>query len=112
MGAAFGVIVVALAEARIAIGAIGSSSAPAFGPMALAEIGVLAPLALAVGAAVSAAALFLEPGRAVSPLERAASLRAQPVLERSRTAALALLGGLGAGAWLVTTAHLGRDLLA
>jgi arylsulfatase A-like enzyme len=61
---------------------------------------------------VAAASLFLEPGRPLAPSERIAAARAEPVLARSRTAALALLAGVVATTWLVTTAHLARHTLA
>jgi hypothetical protein len=56
-----GAVAVALAEARTA--AAGEEAHPPFLDLALADLGVLAPLALAVGAAVSIAALFPSPRR-------------------------------------------------
>jgi arylsulfatase A-like enzyme len=110
MGAAFGAVAVALAEARAA-GAAGTH-APSFGALALAGIGVLAPLSLVIGLGVAAASWFLSPRATVGPLELAAELRAEPVLARSRTAAMALLGCVAATAWLVTAAQLARRALA
>ena len=108
MGAAFGAVAVALVEGREAAAAVEGSHPPALGAVVLAEIGVLAPMALVIGAAVAAASLFLEPGRPLAPSERIAAARAEPVLARSRTAALALLTGVVATTWLVTTAHVAR----
>jgi choline-sulfatase len=110
MGAAVGAAGVALVEARSteATGAHG----PGFGAIALADLGVLAPMALLVGAAVGLAALFLTPGAAMGPVEIAATLRAEPVLARSRAAAMALLGFGVATAWLVVTAQVARGALA
>jgi arylsulfatase A-like enzyme len=110
MGAAFGAVAVALAEAR-ATGAAGIH-APSYGAVALADVGVLAPLSLAIGCGVAAASWFLSPRTTVGPLELAAELRAEPVLARSRTAAMALLGCVAATAWLVTAAQLARRALA
>jgi choline-sulfatase len=109
-GAAIGAVAVALVEARPteAAGAHG----PGFVAVALADLGVLAPIALLLGFGVGVATLFLTPAEAVGPLEVAASLRAEPVLARSRTAALALLGFGVATAWLVVTAKVARRVLS
>jgi len=112
MGSAFGAVAVALVEGREATAAVEGSHPPALGDVVMAEIGVLAPIALVIGAAVAAASLFLEPGRPLAPSERIAAARAEPVLTRSRTAALALLAGVVATTWLVTTAHVARRELA
>jgi arylsulfatase A-like enzyme len=111
MGAAFGALAVALVEARQAVAGAGSH-APSFGDVTLAEVGVLAPVAMLVGGAVAVVSLFLEPGRPMAPSERIAMARAQSVLLRSRTAALALLSCLAATGWLVVTAHAARNVLS
>jgi arylsulfatase A-like enzyme len=111
-GAAFGAVIVALVEAHQTLRAVAGGHAPAFTALAAADLGVLGPLAVAVGLAIAAASLFLEPGRQRGPSERVAALRAQPVLARSRTAAIALLGCCGASAWLLATAHSGRLALS
>jgi len=109
MGASFGAILVAFAEAReLALG----DSREAFRALVPAELGVLAPLALSVGVVVAGVALFLEPRGLLAPSERLAAARAQPVLARSRTAALVPLGCGVATAWLLATAHIGRAVLA
>ena len=110
MGAAFGGIVVALAEARATVADGGAG--PGFFAMTLADLGVLTPLALGVGSAVAMAALFLSPQGPAGLGELARTLRAQPVLLRSRTAAMALLGGGIATAWLVVSANTARGALA
>jgi arylsulfatase A-like enzyme len=103
---------VALVEARaIAAGELGGH-ADELGTLVLADIGVLAPLAIAVSLAVGVLAVFLEPERARSPQEHIASLRTQPVLMRSRTAALAPLGILVAFGWCVASAQIARTTLA
>jgi choline-sulfatase len=108
-GAVFGAIIVALAEAREA--ALAVPHPPPFSALALAELGVLAPIAAGVGLTVSIASLFLEPGRPLAPSERIAAARAEPVLARSRTAALAPLACMVMTAWLVITAQVGRTAL-
>jgi arylsulfatase A-like enzyme len=111
MGAAFGAFAVAVAEARQAVAGAGGH-APTFPELTLAEVGVLAPLAMLVGAGVAVASIFLEPERPLAPTERIARVRAQSVLLRSRTAALSLLTCLAATGWLVVTAHTARAVLS
>ncbi len=108
-GAAIGATAVALVEARPTAA---DAHAPGFGTLALADLGVLAPLAMVIGAGVAGLALFLSPATAVGPVELAATLRAEPVLARSRTAAMALLGFGVTTAWLVVTAEVARRVLA
>jgi arylsulfatase A-like enzyme len=103
---------VALVEAQQTMRAVAGAHAPSFGSLAAADIGVLGPLAALVGLAVAAASLFLEPERQRAPTERLAALRAQPVLARSRTAAIALLVCFCSSAWLLATAHCARLALA
>ena len=88
-GAVFGAIFVSLAEAREAV--LAAAHAPPFAALVLADLGVLAPIAVVVAVGVSIVSLFLEPGRPLAPAERIALARAEPVLARSRTAALAPL---------------------
>ena len=64
--------------------------------VALADLGVLAPLAVVVSLVVAAAALFLEPDRARSLGEHAAAVREAPIMLRSRNAAFAPLATFGA----------------
>jgi choline-sulfatase len=109
-GAAFGALLVALAEAREAATAAGLGGS--FAALVLAELGVLAPLALLAGAAVAGASIFLEPDGPVAPSERVAALRAEPVLARSRTAAIVPLAFAVATAWLVVTAQTARVFVA
>jgi choline-sulfatase len=110
-GSLFGAAAVTLVEAAAGLQASGASGTGALIGLAVAEFGVLAPAALGVGAFVTAASLFLEPQGPVGPLERLAALRAQPVLARSRLAALAPLACLAATLWLIATAHMAQRLL-
>ncbi len=111
-GAVFGALVVSFAEAHAALLLVSESRAPSFATMVLAELGVLAPVAIAVGLSVVATSLFLEPDRPIAPSERIADARSEPVLARSRTAALAPLACLVATAWLVIAAQMARVALA
>ncbi len=111
-GAAFGAMIVAVVEAHQAARALSDGHAPGLSALACAEVGVLAPLAVAVGLAVAAAAIFLEPQQQLVPSERVAALRAEPVLLRSRTAAIAFLACCAATAWLLATAQCARLALA
>ncbi|MGH7438084.1 MAG: sulfatase [Polyangiaceae bacterium] len=110
MGAAFGAVLVSFAEARDAAALAGLHDGAT--RLALADVGVIAPLAFLLGMAVALASLFLEPTGPVSPSERIAELRSEPVLARSRTAAIAPLAVLVAAAWVIGTAQAGRILLA
>jgi choline-sulfatase len=118
LGASVTTMVVALVEAQASAGmnaggirAMLHRGSP-FLRLASADAAVLEPLGMVVGLAVALALLFLEPERASSPQEYLARLRAEPVLSRSRTAALVPLLILGGFAWLVVTAHLGRTALS
>ena len=112
MGSAFGAVMVAVAEGREAAAAAAGSHSPDVLPVVLADLGVLTPLALAVGAGVGVAALLLEPEGPFSPADRIAAVRAEPVLTRSRSASLALLTGLLAAVWVVVTAQSARAALS
>jgi choline-sulfatase len=104
--------IVGLVEARVAWLAGTGSSAPSYGSLVAADVAVLAPLALGVSIAVGVLMIFLEPERAIPPREYLASIRVQPLLMRSRTAALAPLGVVVAFVWCLGCAHLARGLLS
>jgi arylsulfatase A-like enzyme len=110
IGAALGAVGVALAESRAALS--GGVHGPSYGALALADVAVVAPLALVVGTGIAVAAWFLTPAGPAGPVELACALRAQPVLARSRTAAMMLIGSAIGTGWLVVTAQLGRHALA
>jgi len=111
-GAAFGAVVIAVAEAREAALATAGLHGPSMWALVLAELGVLAPVAEALGLGVAVASLFLEPGRPLAPSERIEGMRAQPVLTRSWTAAVAPLACVMATAWVVVTAQVARPALS
>ncbi|HEX7665165.1 MAG TPA: sulfatase-like hydrolase/transferase, partial [Polyangiaceae bacterium] len=76
------------------------------------EIGVLVPLAFFVAFAVALFDLFLLPDEPRSIRQHFAALRAEPVLARSHTAAMAPLAILSFTVWTIANAHLARALLA
>lgn len=76
------------------------------------EMGLLAPLALVVAAVVASYDLFLVPGAPKSLREHVAVLRAEPVLTRSRSAAIAPLGVAVFACWAIVSAQLARSILA
>jgi choline-sulfatase len=104
---------VALVEGRAAYGTgdVGAQ-APSYGSLVLGDAAVLAPLALLVSFVVGVAAIFLEPDRAFAPQEHLARLREQPVLARSRIAAVLPLAILTVFAWCVASANLARAALS
>jgi len=112
-GAALTSVVVALVEARAVRTMAGASvSTPSYLALAGADIGILAPLALGVALFVGVCSIFLAPDRARSPGEYLERLRAEPVLTRSRTAALVPLSIVGAFVWCVASAHLAAGAFA
>jgi arylsulfatase A-like enzyme len=111
-GAVFGALIVSVVEAHSALLSLPEYRAPSFLAMVLAELGVLAPVAVGVGVAVVVASIFFEPEKPRAPSERIARARSEPVLARSRTAAFAPLACLVAAAWLVVSAQTGRMALA
>jgi arylsulfatase A-like enzyme len=111
VGALVGAGLVAGAEARTAVATAGGHP-PGLLALAVAEWGVLVPLALGVGAAVAAGSLFLEPERPLLPSERIALIRAESVLARSRIAALVPLTILAATVWVVAIAQAARSVLS
>lgn len=76
------------------------------------EIGLLAPLALFVAFAVSLFDIFLVPEAPRSLRQHIAALRAEPVLTRSRTAAIAPLGIAVFATWAIAIARLAEIILA
>jgi choline-sulfatase len=110
-GSSLGALFVALFEAWEAGRETSGSHAAGFVVLALADVGVLAPVAAGVGMAVGVVSTFLEPERPVAPAERIVALRAESELDRSGAAATALLAGGVAAAWLGTTARSAAGLV-
>ncbi|MGH7282256.1 MAG: sulfatase-like hydrolase/transferase [Polyangiaceae bacterium] len=107
VGASF---VVALVEAQ---SCAATAARPALAMTLLSdEVGVLAPLAAFVGLAVALFDLFLFPAEPRSIRQHFAKLRAEPVLVRSRTAAVAPLAVLSITAWTIASAQIARSILS
>lgn len=111
-GGAVCAAVVAYAEAHTAAQAVLPSRAPTGRELFAAELSVLSPVGLVVSLLVGSAALVLEPHQPRSFADYAADVRAEPVLARSKTAALVPLGILVAFLWCVASAHVARAALA
>ncbi|WP_434043599.1 MULTISPECIES: sulfatase-like hydrolase/transferase [Sorangium] len=77
----------------------------------LADIGVFAPLALAVGLLGGAAAIVVDPSRPPSPATLVASLRVRAIGRPADIAAFVPLAVLAAFLWMTLCAHLARALL-
>src|SRR5512140_2766099 len=107
-----GAIVVAAVEARAAMAQATGTFTPTLPQLFFADMSVLAPLAIVLSLSVAAAHLFLEPGVPCSPLVHLARVRDEPVLTRSRTAAMWPLAVLVGFAWTLLSAHLARAGLA
>jgi arylsulfatase A-like enzyme len=107
-GAAVGAGIASVIESCATLQIAGGVNGRALFDATSAEFGVVVPLALAIGSIVAGASLFLEPDEPLGPFERVSALRREPLLARSRTAALAPLVGIAATAWIVLTAHAAR----
>jgi choline-sulfatase len=110
-GSAAVAVLIALVEGVQAAGQNSGLHAPGLWVLVLADLGVLAPVAAAVGAVVAFAAVAFEPDGLVPPSTRIAAMRAEPALARSRNAAVALLAGAAVAAWLVVTAGTARGMV-
>ena len=112
-GASAASVPVSLLDALYAQSGSVAGSPPPLGPLALVDLGLVFPLALAVGVAVGAALVLLEPGAALTPRMLVRGLRG-PAGEQARAArsARVALSVLGAGAFTVASAQIARRLLA
>jgi choline-sulfatase len=111
-GSSLGALVLAVVEAVQTARESTGSHAPGVSVLALADLGVLAPLAFAVGLTVGVLALFLEPRRPLAWTERLAAMRSEPAPTRSRTAATALIATGVAAGWLILIAQTASAVLA
>jgi arylsulfatase A-like enzyme len=105
---AMGVAVLDASWARAA----GASARAGAGAVFLADAGVLAPAALAVGAAAGLAGLVMSPHAPPSPRQPVAALRVRAAGKPADVAAFVPLAVLGAFFWTTLSAHLARALLA
>jgi arylsulfatase A-like enzyme len=111
LGAGLSAFAVAVIEARVVLQTLPEGkAAPA--AVALAELGVLLPVALGVGGAVGLALLVLDAAGPTSPWDAFAAARHGPVLARLRNATLAPLVVLALYTWTIGTAYLARGGLS
>ncbi|HEY1146475.1 MAG TPA: sulfatase-like hydrolase/transferase, partial [Allosphingosinicella sp.] len=110
-GGSAAAMLVALVESRSSSAAEGGRG-PSLGDLFLADAAVLAPVALLVAGGVGVAMIFLEPERPYSWREHFAQARCEPVLQRSRTAAIAPLAILVGLVWTITVANVARQMLS
>ncbi|MFO0677705.1 MAG: sulfatase-like hydrolase/transferase [Polyangiaceae bacterium] len=111
-GGMLGAVVVAFVEARLLAGAGFGSKVPPIPALVFAELGVLVPLTAILAFLVGAASIFLESDRPKSLEEHFAVIRAEPLLARSRTAAIVPVSIVLAFAWCVTMANVSKVALA
>jgi len=111
-GSVAGAAIVAIAEAWRAAALEPSAHAPSIAAIAMADFGVLAPVALAVGLAVVSVGIFLEPTRPVWVGERLAAARRAALSGRSATAAVVPIALFSAVLWIVAMANAARAALA
>jgi choline-sulfatase len=95
--------------AKSAAGAAGSSLGLG---LYLADLGLLAPIALLLGAIAAVASLIVDAERPPSPIRLTAALRARGAGRPADIAAFVPLAVLGAFFWTTFSAHLARALLA
>ncbi len=110
-GAVVAALVVSLVESRGVHALEDGAQLGAQSVTVRAIFGLLVPVALAVAAGVSAAALFLCPSRPFGLSAVFAKLRGATVFERTRTAALMPLMIVGLFVWLVAVANIARRVL-
>ena len=106
-GGLVGAALVAAVEAHESAAGATASLGAIFG----ADWGVLAPIAIAISVAVCAAHVFFEPDEPRGPAEIVAQVRAEPVLTRSRTAAIAPLAIVFGFFAMIALAHVARGAL-
>jgi choline-sulfatase len=106
-GALCGAVVVALVEANRAA----SATQVPFEPLALGDLGVIVPIATAVGLAVAAGGMLLDPRRLWSARGAIAGLADMEAASRARVATAVLLAPLATLAWGVLCAHVAREAM-
>lgn len=89
-----------------------SAGDPSLGiTVSIADAGLLAPFFLAIGLAVGAAAIFIDPAGPLTPRSFIAALRLRAVGKPADIAAFVPLAVLGAFVWMTFAAHIARALL-
>ncbi|MES1176851.1 MAG: sulfatase-like hydrolase/transferase [Myxococcales bacterium] len=105
LGSTLGLVIVAALDCAYA--AHGAS----YGARLLADLGLIAPLSLLLGGALTAARLFFHGGLAPSPRVGLASWRDQEPPARAQLSGLWLLAPLSLVLWLIATANAATHLL-
>jgi arylsulfatase A-like enzyme len=114
-GAAFATVFVALLEAQGVVSAAREAKdlvLPPLVPVFLGELGLLWPVALGVGGVIGVLVVLIQLRPSESPFHALAVLRGAASADRLRIAALVPLAILGAFAWSVGAAHMGRIAMA
>ncbi len=113
-GGAAATVLVALLEARTVWAGAEDAARAHIGGLALvvAELGVLFPMAMAIGGGVGVASLVLDPGEPTSPAKMLAALRRGSVLDRLRAASIAPVAVLVLFGWCLASAHAARATLS
>ena len=110
-GAALATLLVAFVEAR-AVGAAAVEAndqvLPPFGGLFLSELGILAPVALAIGGGVGVMLLILQPKPDAGLWHRFQMLRERGGIEKLQVAAAVPVGIFAAFGWTIAAAHLAR----
>ncbi len=106
-GGLCGAAVVALVEAPRVV----SAAQVPLAPTAMGDLAVLAPIATAVGLAVAAAGMLIDPRRQWSARAAIAGVARLEGGERARAAALALVVPFATLAWAVACAHIARGAM-
>ncbi len=112
LGASACALGAAVLDAAWARAAAGEGRGRAGFSIYLADLGLIAPVAIAVGVAAGLAGLVVNPATPPSPLRLAAALRVRAIGNRAAAAAFVPLAVLGAFVWTTLTAHLARALFA
>ena len=110
-GAAIATLLVAFVEAR-AVGAAAVEAndqiIPPFGPLFLAEMGILAPVALGIGGGLGVLLLILQPKPEAGLFSRFQLVRERGGVEKLQVAAAVPIGIFAAFGWTVVSAHVAR----
>jgi arylsulfatase A-like enzyme len=112
LGASACALGAAVLDASFARAAAGTGGARAGSSIYLADLGLLAPVAIAVGLVVGVASLVISPSAPPSLARFVAAIRVRAIGNRAAAAAFVPLLVLGAFAWTTLSAHLARTVLA
>ncbi|MBI5532311.1 MAG: sulfatase-like hydrolase/transferase [Deltaproteobacteria bacterium] len=113
LGGAIACVVVALIDAALALGSLTDRSrAPGLLQLWLADLGLIAPAALASAFAFACGAIAVHPGGVATWSGLRAWLKPESERDRVGRGIVAPLVIVGLGAWIVSTANLSRTLMS